>query len=289
MRNEERKPTIRSVLVALLASALVVLGLAAVPTGYASSQSKTTTSGENQGADKNQPANHGDCPPHNTTGVHNGYDCTQPSSGSSQDNDGDHDNGSDSPEDNDADDQAGAPEDNDADEQPGAPVDNDGSGNTQTNDGDNDADDTNGVDFDGSGNNQTNDGDNDADDPGNATNTTTATTATVGPNGVTVGGLQGVSGKKAVKVACASRRAFIIHIRRQHGITLRKATVFLNGRKIKTVRGAGHLAAGIRLAGLPKGTFRVKITAVTSTGRVLHGLRTYHTCVPHRKRTVPKL
>jgi hypothetical protein len=282
MRNE-RKPRLRSVVLALLASALVVIGLAAVPTGYASSKSNTTTSGENQGADKNQPPGGGDCKGQGNSGVHNGYDCSQTGS-STQDNDGDGDNGTDNPEDNDADDQAGAPADNDGDDT--GTVDNDGSGNTQTNDGDNDADDTNGVDNDGSGNTQTNDGDNDADDTATAT---TATTVTVGPNGIKAGALSGVAGSKTVKVACASRRAFIIHIRRQHGTTLRSATVFLNGRKIRTVKGAGHLAAGIRLTGLPKGTFRVKITAVTSSGKALHGARTYHTCVPHRKRTVPKL
>jgi len=82
---------------------------------------------------------------------------------------------------------------------------------------------------------------------------------------------------------CVSRRAFRIRIRKApRGDRLRSAVVTVNGKRVKTLRGK-RLIAPVSLKGLPKGTFRVTVTAKTKRGRTLRSARTYRTCVPKRK------
>jgi hypothetical protein len=94
--------------------------------------------------------------------------------------------------------------------------------------------------------------------------------------------------------ACTSHRAFPIRVRRYRGITYTSATVAINGRRIPvyvyttrrlklTKVGAVYLnqrrfRAFIDLRGRAKGTYKVRVTATTSSGRVLAATRTYHTC-----------
>lgn len=78
--------------------------------------------------------------------------------------------------------------------------------------------------------------------------------------------------------ACKSRRGFNIRLVRPNGEKLRTATVFVNNRKVRTIRGK-RLSAPVRLVGLPKGTYKVRIRAVTVSGRVSTSTRTYRTCV----------
>jgi Right handed beta helix region len=80
--------------------------------------------------------------------------------------------------------------------------------------------------------------------------------------------------------SCVSRRTFKIRIRVPHGKKALSAVVRVDGKKVKVVRGK-RLTAPVRLRGLPKGTFKVKITVRLSTGRKISGTRTYHTCRPH--------
>jgi predicted acyl esterase len=76
---------------------------------------------------------------------------------------------------------------------------------------------------------------------------------------------------------CASRRSFRIHLRRG----LRSATVLVNGKRVRVLRGR-RLRAPVNLRGLPKGTFRVTVTGRTTRGRTLRSARTYHTCLPRK-------
>ena len=255
-------------LAALLASAVVAIGLALVPSVFAQGNSGSEP---HPGADKQQSSSHGDCKhhgsksdTHSTSGNHNGYDCagTNNPSGGGTDNDGDTDN----PSDNDSDDHGTTSN----------PTDNDGD-HDQNGPSDNDADDHTGS-------------------PTSGTTGTTGTTGTSAPSGtsagvVNVSGLQQVAGANARRkpVACASRRHFTIHIRQIDHFHYTSATVFLGSKKIKTIRGARRIHSGIVLTGLPKGTFHVKITVHTSSGKTLRNVRTYHTCVPRRKHTTPKL
>ena len=77
---------------------------------------------------------------------------------------------------------------------------------------------------------------------------------------------------------CASRRSFTIRLRAPKGDGLRSARVVVNGRRVRVLRGK-RLRARVNLRGLPRGTVRVKIVAVTRSGRTITSQRRYHTCV----------
>ncbi len=93
---------------------------------------------------------------------------------------------------------------------------------------------------------------------------------------------------------CVSRRKFRIRIRERRGVRIEAAIVLLNGKRIKTVkrrvfRRRRHTAT-VNLRGLPKGTFKLKITVLTSAGDSLTGTRKYHTCTKKRRsRRPPRL
>jgi hypothetical protein len=81
---------------------------------------------------------------------------------------------------------------------------------------------------------------------------------------------------------CASKRRFRIRIRRVVGVTFTSAAVFVNGRRVKVVKG-DRLTAPIDLRGLPKGRFVAKIVVTTSDGRTLSHSRRYRTCSKRRR------
>jgi len=85
--------------------------------------------------------------------------------------------------------------------------------------------------------------------------------------------------------ACKSRRGFRIRLPRPGGEKLRSAQVFVNGKRVKVLKGK-RLTATVKLVGLPKGTYKVKIRVVTRSGRIATSTRTYRTCVPKTKTAV---
>jgi hypothetical protein len=70
------------------------------------------------------------------------------------------------------------------------------------------------------------------------------------------------------------------------GEEVRKATVVLNGKKIRVKRGK-RLTAMIDLRGLPKNRYRVKITLHLKGGGKVSGVRRYWTCTPAIRWTKP--
>ncbi len=94
------------------------------------------------------------------------------------------------------------------------------------------------------------------------------------PTPPAAGGVAGVQQK-----SCKSKRSFRIRLRIPKGKKAISATVRVNGKKVKVVRGK-RLRAPVRLRGLPKGKVRVRITIRLANGRKISGVRTYHTCVP---------
>jgi hypothetical protein len=80
--------------------------------------------------------------------------------------------------------------------------------------------------------------------------------------------------------ACVGRRSFTIHVRQLAGLVYRTVTVELDGHRISVTRGHG-ISAPIDLRGLPRGTYVVRITVVTTKGTSVTGTRTYHTCRAH--------
>ena len=91
------------------------------------------------------------------------------------------------------------------------------------------------------------------------------------------GGVIGIPSAKK----CLSKRHFKIHIRKHAGLTYTSANVFVQGKAVGAITGA-KLVRGVDLRGLPQGTFVVKIVVITTTGNVIQGKRTYHTCAPRR-------
>ena len=92
---------------------------------------------------------------------------------------------------------------------------------------------------------------------------------------------------------CLSARSFKIHLADPKYDPLKKITVTLRGRKIKsrkitTSRRGNYIVATINLRGLPKGAFTIKIHATTVLGHSLSASRTYHTCNKKNKRSGKK-
>lgn len=88
--------------------------------------------------------------------------------------------------------------------------------------------------------------------------------------------------------SCASRRSFRIRVRTRKADPVVRATVAVNGRTVRVLRGS-RLTAPVSLSGLPKGRYSITITATTKSGRKLTGVRRYRTCTPKPARlTIPK-
>jgi S-formylglutathione hydrolase FrmB len=73
------------------------------------------------------------------------------------------------------------------------------------------------------------------------------------------------------------RSSLTLRLRRPRGVTLRKATVYVNGRRVRTVTGRA-LRRAVTLRGLPSGRLRVRVVVVTSTRRKFIVKRTYRAC-----------
>lgn len=130
---------------------------------------------------------------------------------------------------------------------------------------------------------------------GNGSNGSSGSNGSNGASGVVLPGsaaakqlVKGSTSKGRRPLACTSRRRFVIHIRHPRGQRIVSAIVTVNGKRARTAR-TNRVTSAITLVGLPRGTSRVHIVAVTNAGKVLRGTRTYHTCVPRRKHGVPKL
>jgi ABC-2 type transport system ATP-binding protein len=84
---------------------------------------------------------------------------------------------------------------------------------------------------------------------------------------------------------CLSRRRFEIRVKRGHGRKrLRSARVYVDGRRVRVHRRSGRLRAVVDLRGRQKQRVRVRIVALTRSGKRLHDTRVYRTCTPKRKK-----
>ncbi|HEV2813022.1 MAG TPA: hypothetical protein VGW10_07215 [Solirubrobacteraceae bacterium] len=83
---------------------------------------------------------------------------------------------------------------------------------------------------------------------------------------------------------CRSRRNFTIRLREPRRGRLRSARVYVNGRRVRVLRGK-RLRARVDLRGLPEGRYTVKIVARTTTGRRIVAKRRYRTCRHGLRRT----
>jgi hypothetical protein len=81
---------------------------------------------------------------------------------------------------------------------------------------------------------------------------------------------------------CVSRRKFTIRLVAPKGVTIKRATVVINRKRIKVRRSGTRFVATVDLRGFPKGRFTVKITITTVSGKTIKGSRRYRTCAPRR-------
>jgi hypothetical protein len=123
--------------------------------------------------------------------------------------------------------------------------------------------------FNGSGNTTTNNNT-------NITNTYNSSTVTI--SGTQTVGNVGVAGTSTSKAKTSSRK-IRIHVKVPRKGHLRKVTVSVNGKHIKTVTGRAA-ASNIVLTNLPCGTGAtvVKVTVTLSSGKTVTESHTYHLC-----------
>jgi hypothetical protein len=84
--------------------------------------------------------------------------------------------------------------------------------------------------------------------------------------------------QQSAKGPCVSRRRFTVRLR-----GLKRGTVKLGGRALKTRRTKRGLTAVVDLRGRAQGRFRLRVTGVTRSGRKVTQTRTYRTCSPKRR------
>jgi uncharacterized delta-60 repeat protein len=82
---------------------------------------------------------------------------------------------------------------------------------------------------------------------------------------------------------CVSKRSFKIQIREPKGVKLVSASVTVNNKRVKTLKGK-RITAGVDLRGLPKGRFTVGVSARTSDGQTVKQTRKYRTCAASSKK-----
>lgn len=79
---------------------------------------------------------------------------------------------------------------------------------------------------------------------------------------------------------CRSQRVFTIHLKHPNGDRLRSARVYVDGKRVRIVRGSPHFRARIDLRGKRKKTIVVRVVAKTRSGKTVRETRRYHTCTP---------
>jgi hypothetical protein len=98
---------------------------------------------------------------------------------------------------------------------------------------------------------------------------------------------QTLSAPPSTKKACLSRRSFRVHVDEPRYEPYRTVTVMLGRRRLAIKRHGRVFTATVDLAGMPTGTFTLKVRVTTVLGRHLAGSRTYHTCALKSKSTKP--
>jgi hypothetical protein len=105
---------------------------------------------------------------------------------------------------------------------------------------------------------------------------------------------------------CISRRAFPIKVRRYAGVKWQFATVAVNNKPVKVyvystrrarvsrigsiyLNSTRRFRAFVDLRGLVKGTYRVRVSAVTTRNQIRTNFRTYRTCARKLAGSIPRL
>jgi hypothetical protein len=78
---------------------------------------------------------------------------------------------------------------------------------------------------------------------------------------------------------CLSHRAFKIHLHDPKNDPLKKVVVTFRGHRTVITRQGSTFIGTIKLKGLPRGSFKIRISATTVLGHHFTSTRTYHTCI----------
>jgi len=84
----------------------------------------------------------------------------------------------------------------------------------------------------------------------------------------------------AAAPACVSRRRLTVHVALRRGERLRRATVRIGSHPPRRAPITGRRGVRIDLRGLPRGRQRVRVRAITTSGRRVVALRWLRTCTP---------
>lgn len=90
-------------------------------------------------------------------------------------------------------------------------------------------------------------------------------------------------GLSASSKKCLSKRHFPIHPRSPGSSPFAHYQEYINGTLVKQGSLSGH-ATSVNLIGLPKGTYKVQMVVITKNGKRYLDTRTFHTCVPKKKK-----
>ncbi len=84
---------------------------------------------------------------------------------------------------------------------------------------------------------------------------------------------------------CVSHHRFTLHIRRPKGMTLTAVRVFINGARVRLLRGK-KITGTVTLRRVPQGRFEVSVSVLTGGGAAVSLSRTqrYRTCARKLKR-----
>jgi hypothetical protein len=86
---------------------------------------------------------------------------------------------------------------------------------------------------------------------------------------------------------CVSRRLLRLRLKAPSGQRIVYSEIRIRGRATRRISGA-RLSAPVDLRGLPKGTFKVRIRIVLSSGKVYSGSKTYKTCAAKKAKKKSK-
>ncbi|MDX6728698.1 MAG: hypothetical protein QOK49_3503, partial [Baekduia sp.] len=78
--------------------------------------------------------------------------------------------------------------------------------------------------------------------------------------------------------ACSASRRLTLRIRRRGGVRLVAISVYLHGKRLVSIGAPRRVPQTVKLAGLPRGRFTLRIHARTSKGKLIKVTRHFAAC-----------
>jgi DNA-binding beta-propeller fold protein YncE len=100
-----------------------------------------------------------------------------------------------------------------------------------------------------------------------------STTVTIRPSAAAL--IAAVAGPRSV---CSATRRLTLQLRIRGGVRLVAVAVYLHGKRLTSIRAPHRVPRTVKLAGLPRGRFTLRIHARTSTGKLMKVTRHFAAC-----------